>query len=403
MRYEHMKLEHMGRTLTFRNTDQPIEIPKTLVQKPFRAWWVSNVLNIDLPTTENIDTYQNKVLHMLDEAKRWDMTAIFFQVRTTNDAFYRSKINPYSRYLTGQEGKAPPFDVFMWVLEEAKKRAIECHAWMNPYRVSVNGKLSKEDYLATCDDLNFAKRHPEHVLVDRKGLLILNPARKAVKDHIVKTMVEIAQNYPIDGIHFDDYFYPYAGGIDDDADYLETKGAYPTKGAFRRAQVTEIIGRVRDAVKGVDPKLRFGISPFGIWKNKDVDPLGSNTDPTCSQSYDNQYADTRLWVKEKRIDYIVPQIYWGFSHPLAPFADLVHWWSDLCQDSGVDLYIGHGVYRLGNEPDYVDPWETVHQIKFANQFPTVKGNVFFTYHTFIDHAQEKAIIELKKCFDGVSS
>ncbi len=397
-----MKLEHMGRPLTFRNTDQAIEIPETPTQKPFRAWWVSNVLNIDLPTTENIDLYRNKVLCMLDEAKRWGMTAIFFQVRTTNDAFYHSKINPYSRYLTGQEGKAPPSDVFMWVIEEAKKRAIECHAWMNPYRVSIHGKLSKADYLAGCDDLNFAKRHPEHVLVDQKGLLILNPARKAVKDHIVETMVEIARNYPIDGIHFDDYFYPYAGGIDDEADYLEKRDIHKTKGDFRRAQVTEIITRVGDALKEVNPTLRFGISPFGIWKNRDIDPRGSNTDPTCSQSYDNQYADTRLWVKEKLIDYIVPQIYWGFAHPLAPFADLVNWWSDLCRDTGVDLYIGHGAYRLGNEPDYLNPLETANQVRYANGFPTVKGNVFFTFHTFIDHAKDEAIVALKACFDGMS-
>ncbi|MFP4178024.1 MAG: glycoside hydrolase family 10 protein [Acholeplasmataceae bacterium] len=397
-----MELERLGRTLTFRNSDRPIDIPETVTLKPFRAWWVSNVLNIDLPTMEDTDLYRHRVIRMLDEAKRWGMTAIFFQVRTTSDAFYRSNLNPYSRYLTGKEGKTPPFDAFMWVIEEAKKRAIECHAWMNPYRVSVKGDLSKEDYLATCDDRNFAKRHPEHVLVDRKGLLILNPARKAVKDHIVETMVEVARNYPIDGIHFDDYFYPYAGGIDDEADYLENSNAYRTKGDFRRAQVTEVIRRVRDAVKSVDPGLRFGISPFGIWRNEDVDPRGSNTDPKCSQSYDDQYADTRSWVKEKLIDYIVPQIYWGFAHPLAPFADLVNWWADLCAKSEVDLYIGHGVYRLGNKPDYLNPLETVDQVRYANHFPAVKGNVFFTYHTFVDHADDEAILALKESLDRKS-
>jgi len=199
-------------------------------------------------------------------------------------------------------------------------------------------------------------------------------------------MLEILENYDVAGIHFDDYFYPYAGLSDNDndlADY-EQSGKLVSLDQFRRDQITEVIKRLNDEIKAKHPGKRFGVSPFGIWKNKASDILGSNTDPRCSESYSNQYADSLLWIKEGYIDYIVPQLYWDFAHPLAPFADLAVWWSDAVKGTKVDLYIGHGAYRLGSEGGYENPLEVVNQLKFANQFDTVKGNIFFTYKTFID-------------------
>src|SRR5690606_30731395 len=146
-----------------------------------------------------------------------------------------------------------------------------------------------------------------------------------------------------------------------------------------RYHVTDIVQRTHAMIKRKFPNKKFGVSPFGIWKNKATDPKGSNTDPKCSESYSNQYADTYLWVKKGYIDYIVPQLYWGFGHHLAPFADLCQWWSHVCKDTQVDLYIGHGAYRLGMEGEYSNPEEIVNQLKYANQFDVVKGNVFFTY------------------------
>jgi uncharacterized lipoprotein YddW (UPF0748 family) len=392
-----MHLYKDDKPLTYRNSEKIIEIPEFSISKQFRAFWVSNVLNIDLPTIEDLSLYQDQVINMLDHAKAMNMTAIFFQVRTTNDAFYTSKLNPTSRYLVKEEGLPLPFDVLKWIIAETKKRGLEFHAWMNPYRVSVNGNLSKADYLKTCDDLNFAKRFEEHVLVDQKGIIILNPAREAVKKHIIDSIVEIATLYDIDGIHFDDYFYPYAGlskDHDDTNDFVKQSYLYENIGDFRRAQVTDVLMRIRKALHEVSSKLVFGVSPFGIWRNIDNDPRGSNTDPRCGQSYDDQFADTLDWVKKGIIDYIVPQIYWGFRHELAPFADLVDFWVGVCKDTAVKLYIGHGPYRLGNSPDYLDDEEVLNQVKYASQFETVQGHVFFTYHTFIDEGKTKKGVQL---------
>jgi uncharacterized lipoprotein YddW (UPF0748 family) len=394
------KYKNPDQPICYYQTTQQIEIPDQFQSKNFRALWVSNVVNIDLPTTEDIDTYQKKVMEMLDTCVSYNINAIFFQVRTTNDAFYESKLNPYSRYLTGKEGRKPPFDVMKWIIDEAKKRKIEFHAWCNPYRVSMNASVTAEDYLKACDDLNFAKQRPDLIVLDKKGQIILNPAKQEVKEFIIKSMVEIAENYDVDGIHFDDYFYPYAGlddKINDLEEFEQRTDVSMTLGDFRRQNVTDVIKGVHDALKKSSPKVRFGVSPFGIWKNKANDPKGSNTDPKCSQSYDNQYADAYLWVKKGYVDYIVPQIYWEFGHAIAPFADILEWWVNLLKDSKIDLYIGHGAYRLGNEGEFENPFEIVNQLKYANQYPVVKGNVFFTYKTFINKDKsEKGMNELKK-------
>ncbi|MBN3490778.1 family 10 glycosylhydrolase [Acholeplasma equirhinis] len=385
-----------GLPLNYFQTDRQVEIPETFNQKEVRAFWVSNVVNIDLPPATNPE-YKAKVLEMFDTAVNFNINTIFFQVRTTSDAFYKSKLNPYSRYLVEKEGQEPPFDILDFVLDEAKKRNIEIHAWCNPYRVSMQKDLTKAQYLETCDDLNFAKQHPEFVIVDKNGGLILNPAKKEVKDFIIESMLEILENYKdIAGIHFDDYFYPYAGLSESDndlADY-EASGKKVSLDQFRRDQITEVIKRLNEEIKSKFSGKRFGVSPFGIWKNQASDPAGSNTDPKCSESYSNQYADSVLWIKEGYIDYIIPQLYWDFGHVLAPFADLAVWWADIVKGTNCDLYIGHGAYRLGSEGGYENPLEVVNQLKFANQFETVKGNVFFTYKTFIDQAGSKAGMEL---------
>lgn len=394
------KYKNPTEPICYYQTNTQIEIPDTYQPKDFRAMWVSNVVNIDLPTTEDIDTYQKKVIEMLETCVSYNINAIFFQVRTTNDAFYESKLNPYSRFLTGKEGKKPPFDVLKWIIEEAKKRDIEFHAWCNPYRVSMKIDIPAEEYLKQCDDLNYAKKHPELIVLDKNGQIILNPAKKEVKQFIVDSMVELASNYEIDGIHFDDYFYPYAGLSDeknDLSDYAQRGNQAHDLGDFRRQNVTDVIKGVHEALKKSNPRIRFGVSPFGIWKNKASDPKGSNTDPKCSQSYDNQYADAYLWVKSEFIDYIVPQIYWEFGHPIAPFGDILEWWVNVMKDSKVDLYIGHGAYRLGNDGEFENIYEITNQLKYANQYPVVKGNVFFTYKTFINKEKsELGMNELKK-------
>lgn len=390
--------------INYYRTNKQVNIPRRYKDKAFKAMWISNVLNIDMPTTEDIDIYKQKVIDIFETCKSFNLNAVFFQVRTTNDAFYKSKLNPYSRYFTGKEGKEPPFDVLKWIIEQARLYHIEFHAWCNPYRVSMVSKLSKFEYLEQCDDLNFAKQHPEMVVTDHRGQLILNPARKEVKSFILESMIELASSYDIDGIHFDDYFYPYGGLIESDNDIKEfeqRKDINQSLGDFRREQVTDVIRDMHIELKKVNPNLRFGVSPFGIWRNKSKENFGSNTDPKCSQSYNNEYADSYRWVKEGYIDYIVPQIYWEFGHAIAPFADIADFWVDAVKDTNVDLYIGHGLYRLGNEGEFENPDEIVNQIKYVSSFKEVGGHVFFTCHTFTDSGKtEPGVKRVKELFTG---
>jgi len=388
----------------FFQTEEQVTVPETYIEKPFRAVWVSNVLNIDLPTCEDILMYQNKIIEMLETCLLYNINVVIFQVRTTNDAFYESSLNPYSRFFTGKEGKKPPFDVLKWIIEETKKRKIEFHAWCNPYRVSSDGSMSVDEYLRTCDNLNFAKQHPEYLVVDTKGKLILNPAIPEVKKFIIESMTEIVERYDVDGIHFDDYFYPYSGLDEQYNDEKEWKLQSLSLGDFRRKNVNDIIEGIFHAIKKVNPKVQFGISPFGIWKNQKAEEYGSHTALACSESYYGLYADTLAWIESGYIDYVVPQIYWEFGHRIAPFADICNFWVEVCKGKKTNLYIGHAAYRLGNEGEYANPLEVNNQIKYANQFSTVKGNVFFTYHNFIDIGKGTLGMEkLKHLFNGGKS
>jgi uncharacterized lipoprotein YddW (UPF0748 family) len=394
------KYKDNNEPINYLGTNRQIEIPKVYIKKDFRGVWVSNVINIDLPTVENIDDYKNKVIKMFDTLKEYNINMMFFQVRTTNDAFYKSKLNPYSRYFTGKEGLAPPFDILEWIINESKSRNIEFHAWCNPYRVSFNGKLSIEDYLKTCDDLNFAKKHPEYLILDKGGKLILNPTIKEVKQFIVDSVIELATDYGIDGIHFDDYFYPYSGlseTVNDLNEFDKREDKSISIGDFRRSHVSEVIRDIYNGLKKTNKNIKFGVSPFGIWKNKESDDLGSNTAPSCSESYYNQYADSYDWIKEGIIDYVVPQIYWQFGHPVAPFGDILNWWVSICEKSKVDLFIGHAAYRLGEDGDFENKLEIINQVKYSGQFDTVKGNIFFTYKNFIESTKVKpGMDELKR-------
>lgn len=377
--------------ITYLNTDVQVEIPLKYEQKELRGLWVSNVVNIDMPTCVDMEAYKSRIILLMETCVSYNINAIFFQVRTTNDAFYKSDLNPYSRFFTGTEGTEPSFDVLAWIIEQAKAHNVAFHAWCNPYRVSMNGDVGIEEYLASCDDLNFAKKHPEYLVLDTKGKLILNPTLDPVKQFVIDSMKELATNYDIDGIHFDDYFYPYSGLSETHNDLIQYEAVKDemSLGDFRRNAVNDVIRGVYNAVKEVDSTIQFGVSPFGIWKNKKEHEDGSNTALGCSESYYNQYADSIYWIEEKIIDYIVPQIYWEFGHKIAPFADICDWWAKTILGSEVKLYIGHGAYRLGNEGEFGNAHEITNQIKYANSHNSVKGNVFFTFKNFIEQNKVK--------------
>ena len=372
--------------INYFETNEQVVIPSEYKEKSVRAFWVSTVANIDLPVLKDELEYKKLLDEIVANAVKFNINTIYFQVRPLNDAFYMSKLNPISRYLMGEEGLNPPFDVLKYLIDAAKKENIEIHAWANPYRVSRPiGDLTKDEYLATLDDKNFAKRNPNLIIKDETGQLILNPTREEVKQFIVDSMVEILENYDVKGVHWDDYFYPYAKLSEEDNDLKEFENRKDKSQAlddFRRMHVTDVIKMTYEAVKAVNKDLQFGVSPFGIWQSKHTDPRGANVAENVSASYIRQYADTLDWIEKEIIDYIVPQLYWEFGHNLAPFADLAKWWANAVKGTNVKLYIGHAAYRLGNEGEFENINEVANQLRFSNSFDEVSGNVFFTYKNF---------------------
>ncbi|MDY0277434.1 MAG: family 10 glycosylhydrolase [Acholeplasma sp.] len=395
--------QNKEKKICYFKTNEAVTIPEVYHEKELRAFWVSNVVNSGFPIFENEDQYKKKIEEIFLAAKSFNINNIFYQVRPLNDTFYYSELNPSSRYLMGKEGVNPPFDVFEYIIEKGKEYEIKIHAWCNPYRVSMELQGSKETYLASLDDLNFAKKYPEHLIMDANNKLILNPTRNEVKDFILASMIEIAKKYDVASIHWDDYFYPYAAlseESNDLKDYEMRKDLKMSIGDFRRFHVTDIIKKVYLVVKKIKPNMQFGVSSFGIWMSKENDPRGSNTAKNTSESYETQYADSYEWVKKGYIDYIVPQLYWEFGHNLAPFADLAKWWNDLVEGTKVKLYIGHASYRLGNEGEYENPLEVCNQVKYANNLKNVSGNVFFTYKNFLyKDVSKQGMDELKKLLE----
>ena len=352
----------------------------------FRGVWVATVENIDFPQVKSAAAYKTAYEKILDNAQRAGFNAIIFQVRPTSDAFYFSRINPWSRNLAGAEGAfIKGFDPLAYMIDATHRRKMEFHAWLNPYRVCNKTKLHPQQYLATLDKKNFARRNPQFVLAPMSEMpghrtLILDPGVPMVREHIFETVSEIVSRYKVDAIHFDDYFYPYGGvGNCDAATYKRFNPGKLPLGAWRRNNVDLVIKGIKSILdanqRKTGRKVRFGISPFGIWANRSNISTGSLTGG--KESYFVNYADTRKWVKNRWIDYIVPQLYWQFTHETAAYACLVDWWCDTVRGTGVNLYIGLAPYRLGATG--WSQFELADQMRYNSIKPEVSGNVMFSY------------------------
>ncbi|HEU4609833.1 MAG TPA: family 10 glycosylhydrolase, partial [Chitinophagaceae bacterium] len=292
----------------------------------FRAAWIATVDNIDWPDRGDYDPASQRAsfIRLLDMHKRNGMNAVIVQIRPATDAFYPSPYEPWSEWLTGQQGKAPqPFyDPLKFMIEETHKRGMEFHAWCNPYRAVFNIRKS------SIAPNHITKTHPEWFLTygDQK---FFDPGNKDAQDFVVNVIRDIVKRYDVDAIHFDDYFYPYriAGKeFPDNASYARY-GNGMSRDDWRRSNVDSIILKLSHAIKEEDPYCQFGISPFGVWRNKSRDPEGSETD-AGQTNYDDLYADILLWLKEGWIDYVAPQLYWEFGHPRAAYEVLLKWWND---------------------------------------------------------------------------
>ncbi len=346
----------------------------------FRAVWVATVDNIDWPSTKYLasDSQKTEFTKLLEMHKRNGMNAVVAQIRPAADAFYPSQYEPWSEWLTGTQGKPPNsyYDPLQFMINETHKRGMEFHAWLNPYRAEFN--LGKSSIAA----LHVTKLHPEWFLNygDKK---YFDPGNKEVQQFVNDVVKDIVSRYDIDAIHFDDYFYPYriAGKeFPDTASFLKY-GNGLSKDDWRRSNVDSIIVLLGTTIKRQNKYCKFGISPFGVWRNIDKDADGSNT-KAGQTNYDDLYADIMLWLKMKWIDYVAPQLYWEFGQKVVPFETLIDWWAQ--HSYGRHLYIGHGVYRAF-EPKSV-AWknknELPNQIKKIRSYPQVQGSIYFSSKTF---------------------
>lgn len=321
---------------------------------------------------------------MLDTLSSLNMNAVVFQVRPTADALYYSQIEPISNWLTGKQGKDndEPYDVLQFVCDEAHKRCIDVHVWLNPYRVTNGFKI---DALA---ENHIYRQHPEW-FVQYGDKWYFDPALPQTREFLNRVVADIVTRYDVDAIHFDDYFYPYkiAGKQfpDDDSFAADSRG-FTDKESWRRDNVNLVIEQLQTTIKSIKPWVEFGISPFGVWRNQSSDPeRGSATKAGC-QNYDDLYADILLWLEQGWIDYVVPQLYWEIGKRVADYEVLAGWWAKYSY--GRNLYIGHAPYQLGNTRG-AEAWrvpnEICRQIRLNRSIEEVQGSVYFSMKSLMDN------------------
>ncbi|WP_460614266.1 glycoside hydrolase family 10 protein [Hymenobacter seoulensis] len=356
-------------------------------KRELRGVWIATVENIDWPSSRALSPEQQRreYRRMLDEHQKSGINALFVQVRPASDAFYQSSLEPWSKWLTGQQGKAPaPFyDPLPFLIEEAHNRGMEFHAWFNPYRATMDTVTRR---LAPNHPY---RQHPEW-FIRYSGKLLYNPGLPAVRNYISQVILDVVRRYDIDGVHFDDYFYPYpeAGQVihDEDAFARFNPDRLPLA-AWRRQNVNTLVRDLHDTIQHTKRWVKFGISPFGVWRNQTSDPNGSAT--KAFQGYDGLYADALEWLREGWVDYILPQLYWSTGFKVAQYPVLVEWWAR--NSYGRHLYIGHGAYRMleNTKSDTVwrNPRELPRQVRLNRTFPTeVSGSVFFSSKSLMANA-----------------
>jgi len=350
----------------------------------FRAVWVATVSNIDWPSKPGLtaDVQKKEAIAILDMHKQLGMNTIILQIRPSADAFYRSELEPWSRYLSGKQGTAtqPFYDPLEFWIEECHKRGMELHAWLNPYRVAQN----TEEELSV-DHIAF--EHPEWI-ISYGNKLYFDPGIPETREFIVKVVKDIVQRYDVDAIHMDDYFYPYPTSEpfpDTTSFRLYNRGfQWESIADWRRENVDIAIKMINDTIKVTKPWVKFGISPFGVWRNIADDSTGSNTRAGAT-NYDDLYANIIKWQEKGWVDYCLPQLYWYIGHPAADFETLAYWWKD--HSYGRAMYIGQAAYRVdpnSETPEWREPNQLPKQIRMLRSIPEITGSAFYSSKWFFN-------------------
>ena len=345
----------------------------------FRGVWIATVDNIDWPTKGDYNSNSQKAsfIKMLDMHQRNGINALVVQIRPCTDAFYPSPYEPWSQWLTGVQGQPPSpyYDPLAFMISETHKRGMVFHAWMNPYRAEFN--LVNSSLSAT----HITKVHPEWFLVygDKR---YFDPGNKEAQQYVTQVVSDVVSRYDVDAIHFDDYFYPYRipGKEFPDEATFRKYGAGLTKDDWRRSNTDSIISKLSATIKKENKKCQFGISPFGVWRNQDKDPIDGSRTIGAQTNYDDLYANILLWLKKGWIDYVAPQLYWEFGHRIAPYEVLLSWWSN--HTYGKHCYVGMGIYRANSNPAWKELSQLPRQIVAMRNTPNMKGMIFFSSKTF---------------------
>ncbi len=354
-------------------------------KREFRGVWVATVKNIDWPSRSGLSSeeQQRELIAWIDRFHKMGMNAIIFQVRPAGDVFYHSSIEPWSEWLNGVQGKGPePFyDPLQVAIEACHERGMELHAWVNPFRAYLDVDKQRVTNL-----FHVMHTHPEWILRYGSNAYI-DPGIPEARAYVVDVMEDILLRYDIDALHIDDYFYPYKiEGVEfpDTLSFNRYGRNYRNKGDWRRENNNQFIFTLRKVIQEHKPWVKLGISPFGVWRNKSDDPLGSDTKAGVT-SYDGLYADVRTWLQKGWIDYVAPQIYFSIGYPPAAYDVLIDWWSQ--NSFGQQLLIGKAAYKVDNNHDknWEFPRQIPDQIRLDRAINEVDGSVYFSARSFLSN------------------
>lgn len=360
------------------------EVQSVSPKREMRGVWISTHISLDWPSrTDTPAQQQAKLRAILDHNKATGMNAAFLQVRSQSDTLYPSELEPWSYYLTGQQGSAPSpaWDPLQFAIDETRKRGMEFHAWINPYRAVATASNQDNSFMYAPNHVSHA--HPEWMLTVG-NVKILNPGLAAVRDHVVNVIMDIVNRYDVDGIHFDDYFYPSGTILDDDAYNADPRGfpnTAPGRADWRRDNINLLIARVNDSIRAAKPWVKFGVSPSGIYRSSGDPAVGSPTSSGASQHYSSMFADTRKWIQQGWVDYLAPQVYWYIGQAGSDYKLLVPWWNDNAYER--HMYIGLADYKM-NTTGWLDANQINKQIALNRASANISGQIHFR-HQFLQN------------------
>lgn len=375
------------------NPDHSTTTDLNMPRKEVRGVWVATVDYMDWPRSRNnAEAQKQEFINYLKIFKQYNVNMVVMQIRPMADAFYDSPLEPWSQYITGTQGKDPGYDVLRFMIDETHKQGLEFHAWLNPYRISNNINT----FRPAADHIY--KTHPEWTMTYR-NLLIFRPALPEVRKFMVDVIDDLITKYDVDGIHFDDYFYPYpASGVelDDQGDFITYGQGFDNIEDFRRDNVNKVIEEIHNLIVAKRPDIIFSISPYGIWRNQEDDPNGSDSHGITN--YDDLYADIRLWCEKGWIDMVIPQLYASTENINMNFVKMSEWWAK--NSFNCPVVIGHGLYKFGNPAEgdiFMDPMQLETQFFYARRQKNIQGSFLFNATAFTENKID-ILSNLKKIY-----